>query len=109
MTKPVVRPALLLMLAACAGLGACSRSEPEQPPESNLTLEQVEPPAPEPTPSETAPAPEPTATENDSLPLPPAEEAAPDEQMLDDASATGMTAHSSRDEDEAELPANASR
>ncbi len=91
-----------LVLVAVAALGlvggvaGCSRSEPE-PPEMNMTVQELEP-TPEPMPTETpTPEPEPTPEpRNDVAILPPPEEPAPDAQMMDDASATGMTARSER-------------
>jgi hypothetical protein len=93
-------------------LGACSRSEPEAPPLDNYAGDNVEaldaPAAVEP-----APAPLDTATPapdlNATAELPPEEAAQPDEQMLDDASATGMTARAQRDTDAAEQPAEQKR
>lgn len=88
------------MAALAAGvllLGACSRSEPEQPAESDNAAEAVPAETPLPTavpseaPTEAAPA------ANDTALAPPAEQpVAPDAQMLDDADATGMTARVDR-------------
>ena len=93
-----------LMTAVVAGgiaLTGCSRSpEPEAAPTENATVEEIAPdeapPAPEP-----APAPAETAPVNvaDADPLPPEEAPSADEQMTDDASATGMTARVARDEE----------
>lgn len=88
-----------MALVALAGMGVagCSRSEPE-PPEMNMTVQELEP-TPEPSPTEApAPLPEPSVApvENDSAILPPPEDPAPDAQMMDDASATGMTARTDR-------------
>ncbi|WP_294266155.1 hypothetical protein [uncultured Sphingomonas sp.] len=89
-----LRPALVLLplaLAACSG-------EPEQPapegPDANLTEAM---PTPEPLPTST---PEPVATPSptptfDAAPPP---KVAEDQQMIDDAEATGMTARVTRDE-----------
>ncbi|GAA4219967.1 hypothetical protein GCM10022253_22980 [Sphingomonas endophytica] len=89
-----------LALVALLGLGVagCSKSEPE-PPEMNMTVQELEP-TPEPTPTEeptpvAIPTPTPTPG-NDTAILPPAEDTAPDAQMMDDASVTGMTARSDR-------------
>jgi len=89
-----------LALVALLGLGVagCSKSEPE-PPEMNMTVQELEP-TPEPTPTEeptpvAIPTPTPTPG-NDTAILPSAEDAAPDAQMMDDASVTGMTARSDR-------------
>lgn len=88
-----LRPALALLplaLAACSG-------EPEQPapeaPDANLTEAM---PTPEPLPTE---APEPVAAPSptptfDAAPPP---RVAEDQQMIDDAEATGMTARVTRD------------
>lgn len=87
-----------LAWVALAGLGVagCSKSEPE-PPAMNMTVQELEP-TPEPTPTEEpTPVVEPSPTpSNDTAMLPPPEEPAPDAQMMDDASATGMTARSDR-------------
>lgn len=105
------RSALMVVALGGVSLAGCSRSEPEPPPEMNMTVHELEP-TPEPSPTEIAPpivepTPEPM---NDTAPLPPPEEAAPDEQMLDDASATGMTARSERDAGDArEAPAERER
>lgn len=96
------RPRLLLIAASLAGLSACDRSEPEAPTE-NLAAESppaaeiVTDPIPPEAPATAAPAIEANATAE----LPPEEAAAPDEQMLDDASATGMTARAKRGEEDA--------
>lgn len=89
-----LRPALALLplaLAACSG-------EPEQPapegPDTNLTEAM---PTPEPLPTEAPePLPEPSPTPTFETAPPPKVE--PDQQMLDDAEATGMTARINRDE-----------
>jgi hypothetical protein len=92
-------------LLALSILGGCSRSEPDEaPPIENVSEEAPPEPeetrAPEPEP---APAPAPVATSNAVAP-PPAAEIAPDEQMLDDADATGMTARATRDEPVTDVP-----
>ncbi len=87
-------------LLLATGLGACSDPEPESAPIENSAFdEEAPPPSPEPT-FEPAPPP---VVENlsavapaDDLPPPPP--IAPDEQVLDDASATGMTSRSTRGE-----------
>ncbi|MEG3165239.1 hypothetical protein U1701_11595 [Sphingomonas sp. PB2P19] len=95
----------LLALSALAG---CS-SEPAAPPIDNALTEEPaapvaeEAPAPVPEPAPVEPAP--VATANAVMP-PPAAAIAPDEQMLDDADATGMTARANRDELATEPPAN---
>lgn len=111
MLKPPSRPRLLLIAAALAagGLGGCSRSEPEASPEANAVIEQPVPDISSAGPVTPPPATaEPTADANSSAAVPPAAETAPDEQMLEDASATGMTARASRDEGDAAetAPAN---
>jgi ABC-type enterochelin transport system substrate-binding protein len=82
-------------------LSACSRSEPEQPIEENMT-EQA--PVDEATP-DAPPTVEPSATptvavdsNTAAIDTPPEAPVAPDAQMIDDADATGMTARVSRDE-----------
>lgn len=93
-----MKKVLLVAGAAALSLAACSRSEPEETPVTNEPVEAVAP-LPEPT---MAPPPLPanTVEANAAEPLPEAEPAAPDEQMLDDASATGMTARATREEAE---------
>lgn len=96
-------------LLAITALAGCSRSEPDEaPPTENAVTDETPPPveetrAPEPAPAPAEPAPAPSA--NAATP-PPAPAVAPDEQMLDDADATGMTARSSRDEPTTDAPAN---
>jgi hypothetical protein len=80
------------------GLGACQRSNDEPAPVENA-VEPVE--SPEPVATDTpAPLPAPSVMPDTNLAeeTPPAIAPAPDEQMMDDASATGMTARASRDE-----------
>ncbi|MGK6323935.1 hypothetical protein ACMGDM_12750 [Sphingomonas sp. DT-51] len=93
MTKRLMFP---LFATAALALAGCSR-DPEPAPEPSATVEEA--PAPEPTPTPT-PEPTPLASPsplgNETAVLPPEEEPAPDEQMLDDASATGMTARATR-------------
>lgn len=99
------RGLLLAAAIATATLGACSRSQPDDIPETNLDL-----PA-EPVnalPAEPAPLPEPSPVANvatNVTDLPPEEAPAPDEQVLDDASITGMTARAQRDEPADQAPA----
>jgi hypothetical protein len=97
-TRPLFATAAALL---ALNLGACSQ-EPETPAAENraeLNDEAAEEAAPAPTP---LPAPTPIAElstdANASVDLAPEPAAAPDEQMLDDASATGMTARAARDE-----------
>lgn len=98
-----MKSAVTAGLLAVALLSGCSRSEPEEAaPTENAVVEDVAPvteaapPAPEPAPVEAPPA-----VVNTVAP-PPAAPVAPDEQMLDDADATGMTARANRDEARAE-------
>jgi hypothetical protein len=88
-------------VAALAGLGGCSGSEPE-PPTNNVEQAAPAPQAAAPKPVVTPPA------ENATEPVAvPAEKpVAADQQMMEDASATGMTSHVSRDEQPADSPAN---
>lgn len=87
-------------LALAIGLAGCSGSSDEAPAPANMVEEnlQAEEPAPEPLPVET-PTPEPLPSIDlnaTSEALPPATTPSEDEQMVDDASATGMTARASR-------------
>ncbi len=89
-------------LLLATGLGACSGSdEPDAPIENSAFDEEAPPPTP--LPAETV-EPAPPVVENLSavapaevLPPPPPIE--PDQQVLDDASATGMTSRSTRGQD----------
>ena len=81
------------------GLGGCSRSGEAPAPVEENRMEPIK--MPEPPPVDTPePLPTPSATPETNLAAkaPPAIAPGPDEQMLDDASATGMTARASRDE-----------
>ncbi|KQN30422.1 hypothetical protein ASF00_06650 [Sphingomonas sp. Leaf34] len=97
------RTAIAGALLAAMALAGCSRSEPEQPPtdvnmveDTGVTETEAAPAPVEAAPVEAAPA-APAVVE------PPVEKPiAPDEQMLDDADATGMTARVTRDEAPAE-------
>ena len=86
-------------------LAACSRSEPEQPLEGNMTeqapMDEATPDAlPSAEPTESLP---PTVDANTAaIDVPPEAPVAPDAQMIEDADATGLTARVSRDE----APAN---
>lgn len=91
-------------VALAAGLlmlSACSRSEPEQPLEENMSEQApVEESTPDATPT-AEPSATPTAaveTNAATIDTPPEAPVAPDAQMIDDADATGMTARVSRDE-----------
>lgn len=86
-------------LLALGVLAGCSRSEPDQPPPvDNAASEDPAPvreeaPVAEPEPAPVEPAP---AAVTNAVAPPPAAAIAPDEQMLDDADATGMTARATR-------------
>jgi hypothetical protein len=105
-TRATIAASLLAVMA----LAGCSQSEPDQPPADTNMIEDegvTEPEAaaaPAPAPAETVPT-EPAATANA---VEPEREApiTPDEQMLDDADATGMTARVTRDEAPAENEAD---
>ncbi len=97
--SPLALTALLLI----ASLGACSPSTEAPPPADNSTEARPEPAETlTPTAPETRapdPAPSPTGDANVTAALPERAPApAPDEQLLDDASATGMTARTTRGE-----------
>jgi len=99
------RGLLLAVALASTTLAACSRSEPDPVPEENVAT-VVEPVNA--LPAEPAPLPEPTPMANvaeNVVDLPPEEAPAPDEQVLDDASITGMTARAQRDEAGEQAPA----
>ena len=91
-------------LLLATGLGACSGSdEPDAPIENSAFDEEAPPPTP--LSEETVEPAPPIAVENLSavapvevLPPPPPVE--PDQQVLDDASATGMTSRSTRGQDD---------
>jgi PBP1b-binding outer membrane lipoprotein LpoB len=99
-TRTVIAGGLLAAMA----LAGCSSSEPEQQPTDTNMVEDTgvtESEAAAPTPVETAPvevAPPPPAVVEPPRETP----VAPDEQMLDDADATGMTARVTRDEEPTE-------
>ena len=97
------RTAIAGGLLAAMALAGCSRSEPEQPPTDVNMVEDTGVTETEaaPTPVEAAPVEAPPAAP--AVVEPPREKpVAPDEQMLDDADATGMTARVTRDEAPAE-------
>lgn len=105
MTRPLARTMMIAILLA-AGTAACSRSEPEQDGVENAAVENFDAidealPAVEP-----SPLPSIESSANMAEALPPAEEPRPDEQMLDDASATGMTSRASRGEEAVATNAN---
>ncbi|WP_029625005.1 hypothetical protein [Sphingomonas sp. PAMC 26605] len=94
-------PRTLTAMLLIAALGACSQSAEAPTHADNVTETRAEPtPEATPTAPETrAPAPEPTRTAdtNTTAALPEkAPPPAPDEQLMDDASATGMTARTTR-------------
>ncbi|WP_082472837.1 hypothetical protein [Sphingomonas sp. Leaf357] len=98
MIKPTRSPKLVTVLLLACALAACSRDEPERAPENDVQQIEDLPPTPTPTPSPTRvalPAPDATVQSNamDELTEAPPE---PDEQMLDDAAASGMTSRASR-------------
>ncbi|WP_200925629.1 hypothetical protein [Sphingomonas sp. Leaf22] len=91
-------------LLLTAGLAACSNDDVNEAPIENSAFDEDSPP-PTPLPEENYEA-APPMMENlsavapvEELPPPPPIE--PDQQVLDDASATGMTSRSSRGEDKA--------
>lgn len=95
--KTILIPIRFLAATAALALTACSGGGDENPPADTNVEELAPTPAPveaEPTP-EPSPSPTPSPTET----LPPEAAAEPDEQMLDDASATGMTARANRDQE----------
>ncbi|QNQ08721.1 hypothetical protein [Sphingomonas alpina] len=93
-----IRKALLVAGTAllAAGLAACSGSEPAPAPTENS--EAISEPTPEPSASPTPEASPVIETNSTAEAAPEPTAVAPDEQMLDDASATGMTARTSRGE-----------
>jgi PBP1b-binding outer membrane lipoprotein LpoB len=84
------------------GLGGCSRSDDETAPAENYTdaapQSDEQPVAPPPTVAPEAAPTETGDTNTTALAAPDAAPPAPDEQMMDDASATGMTSRTSRGE-----------
>ena len=102
------RTAIAGGLLAAMALAGCSRSEPEQPPTDVNMVEDTGVTETEaaPTPVEAAPVEAPPVAP--AVVEPPREKpVAPDEQMLDDADAPGMTARGTRDEAPAENEAEA--
>ena len=97
-----LRPLLLAAALVLPTLAGCSRKEPDAPVEEGEAPSDAPAPVAPPALPEPAPAPEPSAPPVDDTPAEAA--VAPDEQMMDDAAATGMTARSER----AEEPANTS-
>lgn len=89
-------------LLLATGMAGCSGETPEDAPIENSAFDEGAPP-PTPLPEETIDA-APVVTENLSAPapveeLPPPPPIEPDQQVLDDASATGMTSRSTRGQD----------
>lgn len=89
-------------LLLATGVAGCSNDNVDEAPIENSAFDEDAPP-PTPLPTENYEA-APTITENLSAPapaedLPPPPPVAPDQQVLDDASATGMTSRSTRRQD----------
>jgi hypothetical protein len=92
---PLALAAMLLTI----GLGACSSSSEEPAPAETNQVESADEREPAATPSpEPSPTPSATSDTNLTAEAPPEVAPRPDEQMLDDASATGMTARASRED-----------
>ena len=89
-----IRSTLITLLAAGSLVAGCHKA-PEQPPE-NQAVETTKPvaPAPKPAPEEPAKPAKPVAAKVKAAPEPTA-----DQQMIDDAEATGMTSHASHDDE----------
>lgn len=92
-----------IVALAAFGLSACSNSADEPAPVQNEDVAPVPQLTEEaPPPAETSASPSPAATPatlNSAEEAPPEEARAPDEQMMEDADVTGMTARASRDEE----------
>ncbi len=82
-------------LAGCSGGSESPEAAPTEAAEENFASPAEEAPAPAPEP---LPSAEPVPEVDTNLALPPEEPVAPDEQVLDDADATGMTSRINRDE-----------
>jgi hypothetical protein len=92
-----------MLLAAASALAACHKA-PEQQPSENQASEAPKPVAPPPKPApKPVPAPVPKA---DPVKVQAAPEPTADQQMLDDADATGMTSHASRESDASNASGN---
>lgn len=92
-----IRSAMITLLAASSLLSACNRAPEKAPENQESEAPQPEAPAPKPI-AEPAPAP----VEKPAAPkVKPAPEPTADQQIIDDADATGMTSHVSRDGDTA--------
>jgi len=98
-----VRSTLIFLAAAGSLLGACHKDH-EQPPENQA----VENSTPAPQPSVPPPVPKPIEKPIPKIASPRAAAPKPtaDEQMLDDADATGMTSHASHDPDTSDASGN---
>lgn len=96
MTRSWIRLAAGMTLVA--GLGACSREAPEAPPIDNVADEPTATPTPVAEPSPPPPAVTDADARDNSADLPPEQQTEPDEQTLDDATVTGFTARSHRDQ-----------
>ena len=94
MTRKLTFITATVLLAA--GLGACSRSAPDPAPVENEPALATPEPEPSAAPAPTPPAPIEAEDANTAVAIPPPTDPAADEQMMDDASATGMTARASR-------------
>ncbi len=97
-------------LLLASGLGACSDPEPEAPPLDNSAFDEEAEPYPLPTPEPSIETTDPFVGNLSSAPpaeeLPPPPPVAPDEQVMDDASATGMTSRSTRGDPTTDAPAD---
>ena len=96
-----LRPLLLAAALVLPTLAGCSRKEPDAPVAEGEANDEAPAPVAAPVLPEPEPAPAPSASPTADTPAEAA--VAPDEQMMDDAAATGMTARSERTEEE---PAN---
>lgn len=97
-TMRYARPALIVALVVLLPVAAC-RKAPEPQPETDHNQAEEAPKAPVPPPREPAPAPPPKPAKPKHVAVKWPEALPADQQMLDDADATGMTARVSRDGD----------
>lgn len=97
-------------LLLATGVGACSDPEPEAPPLDNSAFDEEAEPYPLPTPEPSMETTDPFAGNLSSAPpvedLPPPPPVAPDQQVMDDASATGMTSRSTRGDTTGDAPSD---
>lgn len=97
-----IRRALSSGIVMAALLAAGCGKSPDRPPDQSIEAAPTEPsepaPAPVPHPPAAKPAPEPVAVAPRVKPAP---EPTADQQVIDDAEATGMTAHVDPDQDQA--------